>query len=103
MIETIELRMEEEKARRVLSAAEGRYIGLGARKLCVDTRDPLYSKIKAASEEYKRIGSFFFTSWDTTRTYSPTELDSAEIFQLRINSIFEPCGEQCGTEYDKSD
>jgi hypothetical protein len=28
-------------------------------------------------------------------------LSSAQLFQLKINKVFEPAGEECGTEYNE--
>src|SRR5262249_22702448 len=36
------------------------------------------------------------------RSYTRAELARARLFQLRINAVFEPAGEQCGTAYDDS-
>jgi hypothetical protein len=43
-----------------------------------------------------------FTAWIQRRRYSRRELDAAKLFRLRVRSIFEPAGEEFGTQYDES-
>ncbi|WP_309892382.1 hypothetical protein [Archangium sp.] len=64
--------------------------------------DPRVQLIGELNSEFRRAGSSFFRGWDITRHYTPEEVRAAEVFQLIIRSVFEPCGEMCGTEYDES-
>ena len=52
--------------------------------------------------EFQRAGGSFFRGWHITRHYTAEEIQSAEVFNLNLHSVFEPCGEMCGTEYDES-
>ncbi|WP_375771154.1 hypothetical protein NR798_09725 [Archangium gephyra] len=52
--------------------------------------------------EFQRAGGSFFMGWHITRHYTAEEIQSAEVFNLNLHSVFEPCGEMCGTEYDES-
>jgi hypothetical protein len=100
MRETIEFRISEDKAERLLSPGDGKRMSLGTRKLVLDTNDIRYARVGRLERELKSQGSYFFSSWDLRRTYTKKELAVAELFQLRLRSAFEPEGEVCGTRYD---
>jgi hypothetical protein len=68
----------------------------------VNISDPLFAHIGKTAHDLWKLGRVFFTSWDIVREYSREELECAELFRLRMHSVFEPCGEECGTEYDES-
>jgi hypothetical protein len=94
MRETLELRIPEEKAGRVLSPTEG--IGLGKpvpwiRKVTIPLQDPRAAELNALA-----------LGWQIQRTYTEKELAAAELLRLEITSTFEPAGEECGTVYDES-
>jgi hypothetical protein len=55
------------------------------------------------NREFNRQGRSFYFGWSISRHYTPEEIQAAELFSLRPLSIFEPCGEMCGTEYDESE
>jgi hypothetical protein len=44
----------------------------------------------------------WFWSWRVRRTYSQQELAGAELIHLIIYGVFEPPGEDCGTEYEET-
>ena len=43
-----------------------------------------------------------FASWHINRSYTKAEIESAKLFLLKIKSLFEICGDECGTQYDYS-
>ncbi|HYO59324.1 hypothetical protein [Archangium sp.] len=102
MRETVEFRISEQKAQRFLKPRDGKPLGRSTRKLVLDTNDIRYALVGRIEHEFMKQGSSFFTYWDIRRTYTKKELDSAELFYLRMRSAFEPEGEQCGTQYDES-
>jgi hypothetical protein len=94
MRETLELRIPEEKAGRVLSPTEG--IGLGKpvpwiRKVTIPLQDSRAAELNAVA-----------LGWQIRRTYTAKELAAAELLHLEITSTFEPAGEECGTVYDET-
>lgn len=103
MRETIEFRIPEEAARRVLAPDDGTVIGKTVRKIELSPTDSRFSLIRDAEVEYRRRGEAFFTSWNLARHYGIQELDSAELLRLSIARVFEPAGEECGTRYSDSD
>jgi hypothetical protein len=102
MREVIEIRIPEEHAREYLKPDEGRRLGDSVRVLNVDRDTPQYEWIGDISHELQQQGEFFFLGWQIRRSYSRRELETAELFHLAINAVFEPAGEECGTEYDES-
>lgn len=97
-----EFRIPEELASIYLDPNMGRSLGGSVRKVVVDTTDPLYARIEAIHQELRARGDFFVLGWDLRQKASDEELARAELFHLRITSVFEPSGEECGTEYDES-
>jgi hypothetical protein len=102
MRETIEFRIEEKDAQRYLRPEDGEVIGPGGdvRKLVVDSNDLRVAQVGKLERQFRERGSFFFSSWDIRRQYTPKELENAELLHLRLRTAFEPPGECCGTEYD---
>jgi hypothetical protein len=102
MIETASFRIEENEARKYLTPGQGMYIGGGTRTVTVRTTDPLFErigKLERALWEQRRV---FLTSWKIIREYSMEEWRHAEVCRLTIDKVFEPCGEECGTDYDET-
>src|SRR6266849_3130568 len=102
MTEVASFRIEEDEARKYLAGDEGVYLGGGTRELRVRTADPLFARIGEIAQELWTKRRVFFTSWQIRREYSAQECERAELFQLKIDAVFEPCGEECGTQYDES-
>lgn len=75
----------------------------GVRRLTVDADDQLVSQLRDLDRQSraKRAGGIV-SSWSVRRRYTDTELDAAELLFLRVHATIEPCGEQCGTEFDES-
>src|SRR5688572_28342510 len=102
MRETIELRVREEAAAKHLPPGTGRSRGYGVRRVVVDTSDPLFDKIGRLQRQYEAKDEYFFAGWDYQRRYTARELRDATLFYVWPKRVFEPAGEECGTQYDDS-
>jgi hypothetical protein len=102
MKETIEFRIPEEQASSWLYPDEGVLLGGFVRKYELDASDPRIQIIRDADRALRARGRAFFTAWISRRRYSRLELDQAELFHLHVRSVFEPAGEEVGTQYDES-
>jgi hypothetical protein len=101
MREIIEFRMGEAEAR-MLPGNPGRSLGI-IRSIRLPMQDERVRLIGELNREFNRRGRSFFLGSSISRHYTTEELQLAELFSLRPLSIFEPCGEMCGTEYDESE
>jgi len=102
MREVVEFRIPEEHATHYLKPDDGKRLGSSIRVIYVDKDSPQYQWIEDVYHQLQQQGEFFFHGWQIRRNYSCKELDSAALFNLEINAVFEPAGEQCGTIYDES-
>ncbi|MBL8192045.1 MAG: hypothetical protein JNK38_28800 [Acidobacteria bacterium] len=102
MQEIVELRVDEDFASKLFADNEGEKLG-SVRKILISTTDPRFPEIGRLQESLRRtINRPFFYGWDIRRSYNKKELVLASIFLLLINSLFEPAGEECGTQYDET-
>jgi hypothetical protein len=99
MREIYDFRIPEKLASRYLRTDEGTVLGSTVRKVVVDADDPLFARIRAIHRTCRAKGESFALSWGCRRRYTTREMDSAELFWLRISAVFEPTGEDCGTVY----
>ena len=104
MREVLEFRIVEEFADHLFEPTEGKKLGNNSIRLVeVEAHDPRLKEIGQIQRQLDlERGELFFTSWDVKRRYSTKELESAELFHLTIDAVFEPAGEECGTAYDDS-
>ncbi len=103
MKKLIELRVNYNYAHLLFKADEGVNIGTSVRLVELEKNDKSYNQIPIISKSVKeKFNSFFFSSWDIKRYYTKRELNSAKLFHMKIKSVFEPAGEECGTLYDES-
>ncbi|MFY0525380.1 hypothetical protein ACN28I_20290 [Archangium gephyra] len=103
MREFIEFRISESDASEHLGEVGWRMGDDGlVRCVRLPMEDERVRLIGELNSEFHRAGGSFFRGWDITRHYTPEEIQSAEIFELSLRSVFEPCGEMCGTKYDES-
>jgi hypothetical protein len=102
MREEIEFRIPEKHASRCLPIGVGALLGDTVRKVQVQRADPLYAEIGRLDQKFRDAGKVFFTYANSRRTYSRGELQAAELFHAWAKKVFEPTGEECGTEYDES-
>lgn len=102
MRETLEVRVDEELARKFLEPGLGIPLGKTLRRVVLPTTDARLQRIKEVQREQQAQGRSFFIYWEIRRKYSAKELQAAELLRLMLQSGFEPPGALCGTEYDAS-
>lgn len=103
MKEYCEFRIIERHAHLLFADDEGERLDDSIRKIAISCNDPKYPQIGILDARLNREGrGSFFLGWHISRRYSRKELDAATLFQLIPSSTFEPCGEECGTEYDEN-
>jgi hypothetical protein len=102
MRDLIEFRIPERYAALYLPPNEGKTLGGSVRILEVSYGSERFRDVGRFDQELKRQGRAFFTAWNLKRSYTTSELESAQLFSLKIRSVFEPAGEECGTQYDES-
>jgi hypothetical protein len=104
MKEIIELRINIDYANLLFQEFEGKKIGSSIKVIEITKDDPRYQQIPLIAEEVKRkYDRTFFYGWKIKRKYSKKVIENAELLQLKIKSIFEPTGEECGTIFDESE
>jgi len=68
----------------------------------ITKEDPKFEQIRILSKEIQdKKNDFFFLYSNIKREYSKNELEIATLFQMKIKTMFEPAGEECGTLYDE--
>lgn len=103
MKETLELRINYDYAHLLFKHNEGRNLGTSVRIIEISKDDPRYSQIPIVSKQVKeKYDKGFFYSWKIKRSYSKEELERAILLHMRIQTTFEPAGEECGTKYDET-
>jgi hypothetical protein len=103
MKEIYEFRIPEDLAPQLFNDAEGVRLGTSIRKVEISTDDPRFERIgKLQHLLHETSSRSFFYGWNIKRKYNKKDLSSAQLFQLQINKVFEPAGEECGTEYNES-
>jgi hypothetical protein len=100
--ETVELRVRQENAARYLPPNTGVEDGYGIRRVVVGTDEPLFGEIRRIHQRFRAKGEFFFSGWRYIRRYSRREVEGAALFYVWPKRVFEPAGEECGTQYDES-
>jgi hypothetical protein len=100
--EIIELRLHEDEASIYLKPDEGVRLNDTVRKLVLVPGEPRFEEIRRIELLRKQRNEAFVFGWRIRRRYSRGELAEAKLFQLQIVPVFEPTGEECGTEYDDS-
>lgn len=102
MKEIIELRINYDYAD-LLFQDEGKNIGTSVRVVKISSDDPRILKVPIIHKELKmKYNRAFFFSWEISRKYNSHELSQAKLFHVKIKSVFEPAGEECGTIYDET-
>lgn len=103
MKEVLELRINYDYAHLLFKADEGKNLGTSVKVVEISKEDPRYSQVPIISEEIKKkYDRGFFFGWQIKRRYSKKELDTATLLHLKIKTVFEPTGEECGTLYDET-
>lgn len=102
MREMVEFRVNEDFASKLFDDNEGEKLGI-VRKILISTSDPRFMEIGKLQKIIQNTTNFsFFYGWNIRRIYSKQEMEMASIFLLFTTALFEPAGEECGTEYDES-
>ncbi len=98
----IEFRIPESSAQQHFPSNVGVRLGDSVRKVMLPAEDPLIAEIGKIDRQYRVKGRAFFTYWSISRNYAPVELHDVDLFHIRPKKVFEPAGEECGTQYDES-
>jgi hypothetical protein len=65
--------------------------------------DPKFEQIRILDKQIREQNNdFFFLYSNIKREYSKNEFETAALFQMKIKTMFEPAGEECGTIYDET-
>jgi hypothetical protein len=103
MREVVEFRIVEKFAPLLFAEGEGKRLGTSVRKVELETTDPRYARVGELQKSLRQNkGKSFFHGWIINYKYSSPEIDAASLLRLKITSVFEPAGEECGTKYDES-
>lgn len=103
MREIAEFRVDEAFAPMLFEPEEGKRLGDAVRKVELETDAPRFKQVGELQRDLRRsVGKPFFYGWGLKRKYTKRELESAALLQLRVTTVFEPAGEECGTQYDES-
>jgi hypothetical protein len=97
-----EFRIPESKANTYFAPDVGTRDGL-VRVVSVSREGPLFMQVGEVDRRLRQEGRALFTSWDVRRTYQGAELRQAAQLRVRLNTVIEPAGEECGTDYDYSE
>jgi hypothetical protein len=115
MREFLELRIDGKLARR--NFPENEIISLGGgrneiKRLAIEVGSASYEKAIALLENKKRRNKWPFLKYFSHepsfyilyyfRTYTNEEITAAKLFKFASTAYFEPCGEDCGTQYDEA-
>ncbi len=102
MRELFEFRIWEEYAALLFRPDEHKSSGL-SRKVLIYADDLKLIEVRKLQERlHSEYGKGLYSSWDIYRTYCKAEMEASPWFKLRIRSVFEPAGEECGTIYDEA-
>ncbi len=106
MREILELRINYDYAHLLFGADEGKDLGQFSKSIKIvelSKDDPRYNQIPIISKQVKKkYDKAFYFGWQIRRKYSKQELETANLLQMKINTTFEPAGEECGTIYDEA-
>lgn len=105
MREICEFRIREKHAHLLSQPNAGRLLSSGiVRAITVPVGSPLFEEIRALDSRLRAsqpvAGLFSFAM--IMRKYTPREIESAELLQMFVLKVFEPAGEESGTQYDES-
>jgi len=103
MREIAEFRVDEQFAPMLFAESEGKRLGDSVRRVELQTTDPRYNRVGELQKTLRQSkGKPFFYGWSLTFRYNSREIAAASLLHLKITSMFEPAGEECGTKYDGS-
>ena len=103
MKETLELRINYDYANLLFKADEGKNLGTSVKVVELSKDDPRYNQVPIIAKQLQqKYDKAFFFGWEIKRKYSKKELEAATLLHLKIKTVFEPAGEECGTLYDET-
>jgi hypothetical protein len=102
--EICEFRINERFASWLSQPNVGKLLASGhVRQVKVAVGDPLFEEIRLLDSKLRESeGRGLFTFSLITRSYSLKEIESADLLRMFITTVFEPAGEDCGTQYDET-
>lgn len=101
MKEIFELRINFDYANLLFGDDEGKNIGTSVKLIELTVKDSRFNQIPIIAEQVrKKHGEAFFFGWQIKRKYAKNELNAFKLLHLKIKTVFEPTGEECGTIYD---
>jgi len=102
MKEIIEFRIVNEYAHLLLEPGEGKKNSSNT-IIHIMKDDPKFEQIRFLNKEIReKNNDFFFLYSNIKREYGKKELATAALLQMKIITMFEPAGEDCGTLYDET-
>ncbi len=103
MKEIVEFRINADYAHLLFSSSEGKNLGTSVKIVELSKEDSRYAQIPIIAKEVKeKYGRGFYFGWQIKRKYNKNEIEHGTLFQIKIKTVFEPTGEECGTLYDES-
>lgn len=104
MKEILQIRVNYDFAHLLFKEDEGKRLGSSIKVINLPKNDSRYIQVpkidKYVRNEFNRA---FYFGWKIIRKYNKKELFEAKLFRMKVKSVFEPSGEECGTEYDESE
>lgn len=102
MKETIEFKICNEYVHLLLKVDEGKRNASNT-VIHITKEDPKFERIRVLNKDIRdRENDFFFLYSNIKREYSKNEFETASLFQMKIKTMFEPAGEECGTLYNET-
>ena len=102
MKEFVEFRINMEYAHLLFRDDEGTNLGDTVKVVRIEKNDPRFNVIGELQKKAREKNDLFFSCFEYKRSYTETEINNAEWFQMFQTRHFEPTGEECGTIYDES-
>lgn len=103
MKEFLEIRINKDYADLLFREDEGKAAGSFVKVVELSTSDPRYRQIPViAANLMKEKNAHFYFGWKIKRKYKKSEIRNAPLLHMKIDTIFEPAGEERGTTYDEA-
>ncbi|MEO5814340.1 MAG: hypothetical protein ABIT20_03560 [Gemmatimonadaceae bacterium] len=100
MRETLELRVDFDRADGLFGPDEGTALGIhSTRKVLLSTTDPRLPAIQQRQLALRREGKTLYTGWTYHRRYTKGELRDASLLALSVGWSSEVSGDRAGTVY----
>ena len=103
MKEILEVRINYDYSNLLFDADEGKNLGTSVKVVELSKEDPRYQQVPIFEEQVrKKYNRCFFFGWQIKRKYSKKELNASTLLHLKIKTVFEPTGEECGTLFEET-